>query len=235
MLPLAAAACPCTDTASAARRRAPTRLSDCGGSSRSGLGPRSGYLAKVPGPGVWRTPPQRPTVSDMIIVPVLGTIGDNIPQTISLFMNYLGIRYIPGAQMPDDSWTASTNLTLGVFIRAEQAEMARPCELVVELVADNGEPAYLMPGPEHEAEPARFTYPVTFPRQPGRPADRPRWTRVADTWGPGHFWLPGPDRVYEWRCSIGDDHAFYDFEVVRPPKPQQTLRPIAGLPGGLSN
>jgi hypothetical protein len=97
--------------------------------------------------------------------------------------------------------------TVAVFLEAEPDELDRSFSVVLRLVDENDNPAYLMPGPRVNSDspiPAQITQQVTIPPVVGTPDGTPGYLPLVLDLGTASLWIEAAARRYLWKIHIGD-------------------------------
>lgn len=159
----------------------------------------------------------------MKIRPVLADTGrpSGMGATVSLLN--AGWNLTTGVVLPTGGWTLPQQ-ALTLFLEAEWSELNKLHHLVIELVSDDGQPAYWVPGQATGAPIVRMETQVVVAPVPGAPAGTPGSALVTMDMPAGVIWLPAPGRRYTWKITCADLIEEINFWVQAPAQ--------ARLPGG---
>jgi hypothetical protein len=129
--------------------------------------------------------------------------------------------------LPIGGWTLPDQ-ALTVFVDAPWDQLNKLHMLVIELIDDEGKPAYFTPGPSNDGPEARIQHQVVVPPVPGAPNGTPGTTTVFLDMPMGTLWIAGPGHRYIWRITTGDVSEEIGFWVQAPPQ-----SPVIGTPGSM--
>lgn len=152
----------------------------------------------------------------MKLWPVLADVGRTIPGQSSVNLLNAGWTATTAVALPGGGWTVPAQ-ALSVFIEAPWDQLNRLHDLVVELVDDEGQAAYFMPGPDGGAV-ARIQHQVVVAPVPGAPNGTPGLATVFIDVPAGNLWIPAPRRRYVWRISLEETAEEIGFWVQQPPQ-----------------
>ncbi len=115
---------------------------------------------------------------------------------------------------------------VAIFLEGSWDQLNRPMPMTIELVDDEGNPAFLAVGPG-QVRPAHIVQEMTIPSVAGAPNGTPGTATFMMELGPGALRISAPRRRYMWRVSIADAVAEAGFWVHAPQPPA----PVVGRPG----
>jgi len=156
--------------------------------------------------------------------PVLADTGRAMPGTSVNLLN-AGWTATTAVALPAGGWTIPEQ-ALTIFIESPWDQLNKLHNLVIELVDDEGDPAYFMPGPAEGAPVVRIESQVVVAPVPGAPNGTPGLATVFLDLPAGSMWIPAPRRRYVWRISAEGISEEIGFWVQQPPQ-----QPVIGDSG----
>lgn len=133
-----------------------------------------------------------------------------------------GLTVLQAQVLPDqfEGWTLPQH-AVALFIDIEPAKVEHADQalfLELELVASDGDSAYIMPGPKvsPESGPLKITQQLVLQPLPGAPVGAPGLLPMIVDFSGGSVWLPAVSRKYTWRITLGQCEQSVSFWVSEP-------------------
>jgi hypothetical protein len=150
------------------------------------------------------------------IRPVLADTGRLAAGSAVNLLN-AGWTHTTGVPLPSGGWTLPQQ-ALTIFLDAPWEQLNQLHDLIIELVSDDGVPAYFGPGPSAGGSAARLHHRVVIAPVAGAPMGTPGFASVFMDIPAGTLWIPSPGRRYAWRITSGGVTEEIGFWVQNPPQ-----------------
>jgi hypothetical protein len=150
------------------------------------------------------------------IWPVLADTGRTTAGAATVNLLNAGWTATTAVPLPEGGWTVPAQ-ALTIFVEAPWDQLNRLHTLVIELVDDEGNRAFFMPGPGAGAE-VHIQHQVVVAPVMGAPNGTPGLAMVFVDAPLGTLWIPAPRRRYVWRISTEGVSEEIGFWVQTPPQ-----------------